>query len=671
MPIRGVDATGIQTLGLTAEDVRQGIGAKTQQLQAIYDRAAAQRAEQLAAVGQLQYIDAQAREEALNSQRKRFEDAIRKNRGNLAKGYNDFQGVIAENLSDPWIQANKYHVEQFNAQNQLKQKLGSSAIVLNDVSKQKLVKNSTNNQYDLEKITANVIPATEYSKFVADTFSKMRASVRQGGLYRNKKIQHILESKSYEELTREDIKELVNDDAFINMFMNSTTAKLDNRVSAGYDPETGTNMFTGEPGDKSFKSGASEYAFGVLANQAYTKEGISRMQDDLAVDAIKRGRDGAQIEAAKMRGITSQEVTDLNAVTDTYSKMLKSGNFDKNGRYVAKDKGPGIFENFVINYYPFMSDEYRAKYKKEITDRQQKAEAEMEVFSDLRKSYPELSSKTDVEIAKFMEAATTNLLSQTQTFLQPSSTYKEVIAEKLIPHLDERKVLVETVDGKRKEFPRGSANDIYKMLNFSNRADFLAKNPKYSQSMSGVRVTAPKGTNIGAMAAKVTLLDNNGKEVYMWIERDEQISKEGTIGHFNNVYQSMGKDPIVNDWDNNSGRMYSTVMDLNIGKDPKKFGFDPTTYEHLGRVSFNGEDFDFVGNNRLSLEAQRKKLSEIRQASLRTGKSVYELTDGTLRELPDTELEERAKTQLYNAGERYVDQSVNLRGTYQQDKPLQ
>ena len=672
MPIGQIRIVDQAPIGPTAEQVYGQVGGTARELQKRYDQAQQAIANSMIAAGQQKFVDTRAREDYLNRQQQRFKEIAVAHRDDLSRALPDVQRAIAANAQDPYLNFNRYQVQQLQQENKLKDEYGPDAIVRSNVAGVRLrdaIDPATGAVKDENlqlNLRADVQKASDYVRTGQEFVAAIKPDSFAGALRRNPDFKQFLERGDVTVLDDKKMLELVNTPEVYEGFVRSTTAGIDNRAQVRFDPRTGTNMFTGPATDPRFASGASQYLYGLIRQLKQQKRRVSTITDTDYLDRLRLARRKAEEREAGVRGITTQKITEITPETTKFEDAKSDMKFDEKGNLKAEVK-----PQFQAGMLPGM--EFPDRTDDLVAQQTAQNQANRKMIDDLKTSYPELKDSTDKYVIELAADAEKNLRAQERLLLHPGSAYDQAVGPKLMNSLDQRKTVIETADGDIIELPRKHANEVYAALGFKSKQEFEAMNKNPKTFMSGMRLTAPAGSDLGSLPAKMTLMDESGKEVNMWVEQDDPVKE--VAAHLDNVYQGIGKQSTITDMSPTPGKMYTTVISLSDSKDKTKRGFQPTTYEHSPAIYFDGQLYPTTGPNALSSSELQTKLNEIYSTAVRGArtqaqleKNIAKLTNNSVSMKTHSQMVKESMGRVYDLGKDFVEQAVAQKSSYQLDK---
>lgn len=686
-----------QPRGITPQDIDQFAGRTARMNQQRFDAAVSAQQEQLAALGQLSYVDPVARQQAIDRQRQRYTEIADRFSGDLSRGLSSVKEAIATNAADPFYNYNRYQVEQLAAQNELKRKYGDRAIMLNDVAQQRLtgaIDPTTGQVTDptiQNRLTANVQQASDYvaegNKFVDD----LKANVRAGALRANPKFQYMLERANVEELSEKDMLELANDPAVYEAFLRNTTALFDNRnqIGAQYDEQGNFvgNMYTMKPADPRFASGASKFLYSLLRQKKNRRTQIQTMQDPLAVYSAKLRLSKKDKEEQFARATQSKAQTDRTRKIPEVKFEELTYNEDGSLKFPKKEQAVEMsshsYDPRATSAIDFLNSlnvwGKDRKYKKEVN----RYKDNLDRITKARQEYPSLRNSTDKEVNNYLQNAYTNLAAMDMETLIPGEEAREKFGAHAASQFTQGRVsLGDQVYDLRSLKGQQELADVFGYKNFG---ELLSKND-LSKNFVGVATTSQAGADIGGGAFMVNIDTKNGQaRQTLFVERSDEM--KGIFKHLNDVYQKIGKESYVSNdvpdrYGNPTGYKFSTIYDINrlndVNGDVTKVGFVPETLMHKGVLRFKDPTSGIVRAAAPDNKKDIKRLTEDMIAAAKTYQRenggnlqqiIASMSDGTATYLTYGDLSRSSTEKGYvKAGVTFVDSGPNLRGTYQADK---
>lgn len=225
------------------------------------------------------YVDPNARNKYEAEQQQLFDDVITKYGTNLSSGANAMVGAVTRDKSNPYHALNKFQVEQAALEQAQMAQFGEDAINLSHVGSKSLLDQQGNYIQNFDRLKANVAKASDYDRIAKESLQFLQNNSSQTDL--QKMGVGWLKTTKISSLSKNQLKQLATNPAVINYFKNSApTYAYDNRPAVGYDPESGSNIFSSD-------QGISDFIYGANLSRVNYQESKQFMQDPEYVMAMK------------------------------------------------------------------------------------------------------------------------------------------------------------------------------------------------------------------------------------------------------------------------------------------------------------------------------------------------------------------------------------------------
>ena len=357
MPLVIPNLTEVKPIGLSPELIQAFAGKRAALNQERFDASNTAMATQLAELGQLDTFDPDAQQEAIERAKQRYGEIAGKYQGDLSAGLSSVKQGVAQSLSDPFYNLNKFKVSEAARLAQMEAVMGKDAIILNDPRKTKLnqVLDKSGNfakgvaPADAKNLlTAQAMKATDYVALADNLLRDLRADITTGKLQVAKEVQSMLERYQWETLDEPKLLKVINDPGVRQAFLKASTASMDNRSIVGYDPDAKTNMFQRASTDKRFEDGVAEFLYGVGRQKLYNTTTAREAKNDqwawdMELEAKNAPKGGTGDPNNPNNKILDRNVNaDLNAVDQKTIDLLKDVKYDDKGNEIGSSSIGGM-----------------------------------------------------------------------------------------------------------------------------------------------------------------------------------------------------------------------------------------------------------------------------------------------------------------------------------------
>jgi len=239
---------------------------KAMQSQQRFDIARSNYSKAMQEIANNPYIDSKSRNKYLEEVQGKFDEVITKNSGNLAAGAHDVMAAIEHAKLHPYQMAAKAQYDKAILQDKAAAQYGPNFILKDDVKQQNLYDEKTGEWLEPSSLKSTFYNAPDYEKLATDLMQFKKADIEQkmSDLVSSNSPYHLQAIKmTKKELTELALRELAKEVA-PTFITKSGTLAVDNRQSVGYDPNTGTNLFT-----KVNKNGEVEYDMDAITEFIY------------------------------------------------------------------------------------------------------------------------------------------------------------------------------------------------------------------------------------------------------------------------------------------------------------------------------------------------------------------------------------------------------------------
>jgi hypothetical protein len=183
------------------------------------------------------YIDPVARQKYIEQQQALFDETIKKNSGNLSKGYQDVLSSIEQAKLNPYHNLNQRHVTELANEQALSDQYGADALNFSNLGSKTLT-DASGKWINPADLTANVIKADDYLTNFKQQIPSLAATIRgfQGKLSGDSGNDAYLASKleQWETLSENEIYDLMKNPTVRAAFIaNNPTTMLDYRTNVG------------------------------------------------------------------------------------------------------------------------------------------------------------------------------------------------------------------------------------------------------------------------------------------------------------------------------------------------------------------------------------------------------------------------------------------------------
>jgi hypothetical protein len=322
----------IQTVGYQPQSdpaLQQMLAKNLENMQQRYDFTTAAIAEKEGEIGELFPYDDEYKQQVLSGFKGKLDDIAKQYGYDYGAASNKIARAIGEERGNKAYALAKEKIRQVDAAQKMKMQLGPNAIVLNDP-----MNVSLSNDTRMEDLTTNIIQAPDYQRVIREAADGLEADIRALGLSEHPKFNALLEYGKIADNNKK-IDALINDPAFHELIkIKAGTMDVDNRQSVGYDPETGTNIFT-RPDD--FKN----YISAALSPLRMKREDRSYMQNPDA--KVGSGEDVPPFNTPPLPNLKKTGSTPSGTPKTNYEEARKtlghlSHKINISGKYTPEEK---------------------------------------------------------------------------------------------------------------------------------------------------------------------------------------------------------------------------------------------------------------------------------------------------------------------------------------------